>query len=59
MKPSYVLLKLLALGGLTLREIDVITGWSKKQVRRTIRNLIFQAKIFFIGVQCRGVYVVA
>lgn len=58
MKRSAVLMKLLALGGLTLREIDAITGWPKKQVRRTIKNLMNQEKIFFIGVQCRGFYVV-
>lgn len=53
---NYCMLQLLALGGLTLRELYEITGWPRQLVRRVIGHLVAFGEIIRIGSRGKGVY---
>lgn len=49
MTRNYALLKLLALGPLSRREIEEITGWPKRNVFYVLKYLVQEGKIECVG----------
>ncbi len=56
MTRNHCILILLSLGGLTLRELYEITGWSRQLVRRVIGHLVEVGKVMRLGPRGKGVY---
>lgn len=56
MTRKHCMLQLLALGGLTLAECYVITGWPRKLVRKIVGSMVESGLIVRTGPRGKGVY---
>ena len=56
MTARHCIMQLLALGGLTLGEMYVITGWPRARVRQVVGGLVDCGLVWRNGPRGKGVY---